>query len=357
VRYPLPELLLIGILAKLAGQSSSRAIAEWAQLRKSELAHLFALRRKTMPHFSTWSRILGWAVDPGEVEEVVGSFFAKQVQKGLHPGERHLCLDGKTLRGTIPIGNTQGVHLLAAYLPKEGVVLAQVQVSTSGSEVSAAPLLLATVDLRGRVVSGDAVFASRKLSRSILQAKGDYLWMIKENQKQMYQDLQTLFEAPSIRPGWSAPPTAFRSASSLDKGHGRLEKRRITVSSLLAGYSDWSGLLQGFKLERERANAIGETEREIQYGITSLPTSLATPKRLLRLVREHWGIENGLHYRRDRSLDEDRSQLRMGHAPHLLALLNNTAIGLLAHQGENNLPRAQRTFDYQFDKALAHLAA
>jgi len=96
VRYPLPELLLIGILAKLAGQTSSRAIAEWAALRKSELAQLFALRRKTMPHFSTWSRVLGSAVDPGEVEEKVGGFFAKQVRKRLQPGERHLCLDGKT---------------------------------------------------------------------------------------------------------------------------------------------------------------------------------------------------------------------------------------------------------------------
>ena len=68
-------------------------------------------------------------------------------------------------------------------------------------------------------------------------------------------------------------------------------------------------------------------------------------------------IENGLHYRRDRTLDEDRSQLRMGHAPHVLALLNNTAIGLLGHLGQDNLPRVQRTFDYQFDKALTRLAA
>ena len=164
VRYPLAEVLMIGILAKLAGQTSSRAIAEWAELRRQELAQLFALRRKTMPHFSTWSRILGTAVDPGEVEEVLGRFFARQVNKPLQPAERHLCLDGKTLKGTIPLGKSQGVHLLAAYLPQEGVVLAQVQVNGAGSEVSAAPRLLATLDLRGTLVSGDANFASRKLS-------------------------------------------------------------------------------------------------------------------------------------------------------------------------------------------------
>jgi len=357
VRYPLTEILMIGILAKLAGQTSSRAIAEWAQLRHQELAQLFALRCQRMPHFSTWSRILGSAVDPDEIEEVVGRFFARQVNNPLQPAERHLCLDGKTLKGTIPLGESQGVHLLAAYLPKEGVVLAQVQVNGAGSEVSAAPLLLATLDLRGTLVSGDAIFASRKLSLKILQAKGDYLWMIKENQKQMYQDLQTLFEPQLSHPGWSAPPTDFRSASSLDKGHGRLERRRITVSSLLASYAEWPGLLQVFKLERMATNALGETEQEVRYGITSLPTSVGTPKRLLRLVREHWGIENGLHYRRDRTFQEDHSQLRMGHAPHLLALLNNTVIGLFRRQGESNLPQAQRTFDYHFDRALARLVA
>lgn len=116
----------------------------------------------------------------------------------------------------------------------------------------------------------------------------------------MYQDIQTLFEPQQSRPGWSVPPMDFRTATSVEKGHGRLEKRRITVSSLLASYSLWPGLSQVFKLERERTNALGETTQETAYGITSLPPSTGTPQRLLALVREHWGIENGLHYRRDR---------------------------------------------------------
>jgi len=93
------------------------------------------------------------------------------------------------------------------------------------------------------------------------------------------------------------------------------------------------------------------------YGFTNLPRKKANAKRLLALNQKHWHIENGLHYRHDRTLDEDRSQLRLGQAPHVLALLNNTAIGLIVRRGENNLPRAQRTFDYQFDKALALLTS
>lgn len=356
VRYPLAEILLIGVLAKLAGQTSSRAMASWAKLRQRELATLLALHHRTMPHFSTWNRILGTALDPDELEETLGAFFADRLPTVTQPGARHVCIDGKTMRRTIPLGKSKGVHLLAAYLPKEGVVLGQVQVPASKGEVTTAPKLLACLDLRASVVSGDATFASRKLSQQILDSKGEYLWTLKKNQHQMYQDLEVLFASPSVRPGWSAPPTDFRSASSLEKGHGRKEKRRITVSSLLSSYSKWPGLSQVFRLERERTDALGETRREVVYGLTSLPASLGTPQRLLALVREHWGIENGLHYRRDQTLREDWSLLRMGHAPQVLAALNNTAIGLIARQGEANLPQAQRRFAYQFDRELTRLA-
>ena len=356
-QYPLAEILLIGVLAKLAGQTSSRAMAEWAKLRGQELQRLFHLRHEKMPHYSTWSRIMGQAIDPEELERVLGQFFGQHLSAPTQPGARHLCLDGKTLKGTIPLGKSQGVHLLAAYLPQEGVVLAQMQVKAVGNEVSSAPALLATLDLRGTVVSGDANFAASALSQAILKAKGDYLWVIKENRSQMYQDIHTLFEPQPSHPGWSAPPMDFRQAVSEDHGHGRWETRQITVSSLLAGYSLWPGLSQVFKLERQRTNALGESEQETAYGITSLPTSTGTPQRLLALVREHWQIENGLHYRRDRTLREDDSQLRMGHAPQVLAILNNTAWGLFARQGETNLPHAQRTFAYQFDRALARLAS
>ena len=106
---------MVGMFAKLAGQTSSRAMAEWAKLRQHELSQLLHLKRESMPHASTWSRVLAGAVDPNEVEQILGHFFENQARSRLHPGTRHLCLDGKTLKGTIPLGQTQGVHLLAAY--------------------------------------------------------------------------------------------------------------------------------------------------------------------------------------------------------------------------------------------------
>jgi predicted transposase YbfD/YdcC len=359
LRYPLASILLIGVLAKLAGQDSSRAMAHWAKLRKQELQLLFALKRETMPHSSTWSRVLGHGVDSTQLEQTLGDFFAASLLQGTQRqrGSIQVCLDGKTLRGTIPLGESQGVHLLAAYVPEHGVVLAQVQVNGSFDEPKQAPALLRCLDLRGMVVSGDALFAHPNLSLQIVQAKGDYLGVVKANQGGLYDEIQTLFEPVLTRPGWSAPPMDFRQAQTVEKGHGRLEKRTITVSSLLAGYSEWPHGAQVFKVESQRTDALGRTQHEVRYGITSLPTSLADPNRLLHLVRGHWGIENGLHYRRDATMREDHGQLRMGQAPHLLAVLNNTAWGLLARSGATNLAQARREFAYQFDKALHALAS
>ena len=106
LRYPLACILLMGVLAKLAGQESSRAIAHWVQLRKQELCLLFALQRQTMPHSSTWSRVLARGVDPTQLEQVLGDFFASSLaeETRLQRGSIQMCLDGKTWRGTIPLG-------------------------------------------------------------------------------------------------------------------------------------------------------------------------------------------------------------------------------------------------------------
>src|SRR5437588_7653830 len=226
-----------------------------------------------------------------------------------------------------------------------------------GKEITFAPALWHQIDLRGVVVSGDAMFDRRSLSSKIVQAHGDYLWTVKENEKGFYQDIEVLFQPHRKRAGTSAPPNDFRYAQTVDEGHGRIEQRTITVSSMLADYSPWAELAQVFKLESQRTNALGSTKTEVRYGVTSLPVSLANPKRLLALSRGHWGIENGLHYRRDATMREDHAQLRMEHAPEMLAIINNAVLGLFARQGARNVAHARRAFAYQFDKALAVLRA
>src|SRR5215210_9391707 len=132
VRYPLAVALVFVILAKLAGENDPEGIAHWVWLRKQMLIESLKLKRDTTPHPTTFSRVLGRAVDVEELQQAVTQFLLSTVEGGLSV---EMPIDGKTLRGTIPPGKTQGVHLLAAYLPKQGIVLFQVEVGCKENEI------------------------------------------------------------------------------------------------------------------------------------------------------------------------------------------------------------------------------
>ncbi len=356
LRYPLPVQLTHAVVAKLAGQSRVEAIADWAKLRAPDLVRLFGLKHATMPHSSTWSRVLGQAVDPEALEQALTSFF-QTLPADAPRGSIILAVDGKTLRGTIPAGQTRGVHLVAAYLPAQGVVLAQLQVDTKENEIVAVPTLLAQLDLHGVVVVGDAMQTQRAVSAQVVEAGGDYLWFVKDNQPTLLAQIAELFQPPPIAPGNAAPPRDFVTARQVDKGHGRLEERVLTASAMLATYSDWPYLAQVFKLERTVWHGEVQTLHDVRYGLTSLPRVDAAADRLLVIARSEWGIENGLHYRRDVTLQEDASQLRRGRGPQVLAALNNVVISLFGQSGAHNLAAVQRSFAYRIDRFLAGLGA
>jgi predicted transposase YbfD/YdcC len=354
-RYPLSVLLALAVLAKLAGQGRLEPLAHWARLRAADLARLFGLKRPQMPHQSTWSRVLGTAVDARAVEEALRTFF-QPPEAAPARASIILAVDGKTLRGTIPLGHTQGVHLVAAYLPEEGIVLAQLAVDRKENEIVVVPTLLAQLDLQGRVVVGDAMQTHRAVSAQIVAAGGDYVWFVKENQPTLLGELTELFTPPPITPGHAAPTRDFTTERQVDKGHGRLEERVLTASSMLAGYSDWPHLAQVFKLERTVWRQGTLRLHEVRYGITSLPREVADARRLLAIARAEWGIENGLHYRRDVTLQEDACQLRRGGGPQVMAALNNAVVSVVGQARAQNLAAVQRHFAYQFDRFLAHLS-
>jgi predicted transposase YbfD/YdcC len=351
VRYALVTILVFVILAKLSGEDRLSGIADWVRHRKDALAQALHLKKPRAPHRTTYSRILGCVVSIEELEQVVREFFESQP----HAGESVLVtLDGKTVRGTIAAGQTRGLHLLAAFLPGEGWVIVQVEVGCKENEIAVAPRVLNCIDLRGKIVTGDAMFAQRDLSVQIVEGGGDYVWTVKDNQSQLRQDIETLFEPERCVKGFSPAVKEFRSDRTTDKAHGRLEQRTITVSSELKGYLDWPYVEQVFKLERhfERMRD-GKITHEVAYGVTSLTAKEASPPRLLEIVRTHWQIENGLHYRRDETLREDWCHLRLGHAPHMMAAINNLVLGLLLGRGVKNVPEARRAYAANWQTALS----
>lgn len=340
IRYRLDVLLVLLVLAKLGGADQPSAIGDWLRSRSKALRAALCLPLPRLPHPNTFRRIMDEVVSPEELETTFSAFV--QTLPGVGRSVL-IALDGKTVRGTIGEHHPQGEHLLCAYLPQEGVVLFQVPAGVKDNEISVAPTLLQALDLRGKVVMGDAMHTQRTASVQIRDAGGDYVWLAKDNQPTLHADIATLFAPaePTVLGGQI--PHDFQTAQTLDKGHGRLNRRHITVSSELNGYSDWPGLAQVFQIERERVETkTGKITHETVCGLTSLTRAQAPPERLLDLIRGYWGIENGLHYRRDVTFHEDRTRMTVGNTGRIMATLNNLVISLLRLTGATNLAQARR---------------
>jgi len=352
MRYAMEVILVIFILAKLCGQNKIYGIADWAQQQSEYLIGALGLKYKRLPHHSTYRRVLGEEVVGDEMERLMGEYLA---QLPRHGQDTVIAIDGKTVRGTITSEDPFGLHLLAAYLPGEGIVLMQMIVEKDKeNEIVVAPKLLECLDLRNKVVIGDAMQTQRKLSIQIVEAEGDYVWVVKDNQANTREAIERLFAPEQPRPGFGCPPMDFRSAKTTEKQAGRIEERTLTTSSLLNDYLDWPFLGQVFKLERRITSlSTGMVKTEIQYGLTSLTAQEADPKRLLSIVRSEWGIENGLHYRRDVTFQEDQTRMTVKPMARVMAIINNLVISLINHQGYKNHAHARRVFNAHPTKALS----
>jgi predicted transposase YbfD/YdcC len=350
-RYALATILLGIFLAKLCGEDKPSGIAEWVRLRGDWLVKLLGLKRESMPHHNTYRRVLANAIDAEEFEQLVRKRHRHHGKMGY---QVVVALDGKVIRGAINAETEKGLCLLALFLPGEGITLAQVAIPSKQNEITAAPTLIQGVDLRNKVIIGDAMHTQRQVSIQIGTAGGNYLWTVKANQPQLLQDLQDWFDADvSLIPGMGCPPKDFRSATLTNKGHGRIEVRTLTASSQLNDFLDWPFLQQVFRLERLiTTSKSGKTRREVVYGITSLPAELAPPKKLLCMLRSYWQIENGLHYRRDVTLQEDRTRFKNQSAAHNMAIINNLVLALIAKANQPFVPSARRFFAAHPDYAL-----
>lgn len=353
-RYALATILLGIFLAKLCGEDKPSGIAEWVALRGESIVQALGLKRTSMPSHHTYRRILADILD---VEE----FEALAREQHRYCGKAGYLvvasIDGKVCRGTIALEASDGLCLLALFLPGEGVTLAQIGVESKQNEITAAPTLLGWVDLRNKVVIGDALHTQRQISIQIGKAGGNFLWTVKGNQPQLLQDLKDWFDPNvPILPGMGCPPKDFQSATVTSKGHGRLETRTLTTSSQLNDFLDWPFLQQVFQLQRTiTISKTGKTRKETVYGITSLSAEQASPAQLLEMLRSYWRIENSLHYPRDVTLHEDQTRFKKHSAAHNMAIINNLVLSLIAKSDFPFVPSARRFFAACPDKALALL--
>ena len=350
-QYSLVTLLVLMVLAKLGGEDTPTGITDWVTGRRELLMELKVLNRAKAPCHMTYRRVLQETLDSVKLEVLMREYHQSRLQKEQ---EIVLSMDGKALRGTIRRGETRGVHLLAVYVPQQGLVLVQAEVDCKENEIVVAPHVLRQVNLSGVIVIGDAMHTQRATSIQIVNDGGDYLWFAKDNQPRTRWAIEKLFvyEVCNLQKG-CALSQDFQMVSRANKKHGRIEQRTIMVSSLLNDYLDWPHVAQVFRVERLVWHCqYGGRTREIIYGLTSLSAQKAGPAKLLSLTRNYWGIENGWHYRRDVTLHEDATRLTVGQAGHNMAILNNLVIGLCLSQGFNNLAQARRRFCARPQEAL-----
>lgn len=349
LRHPLVAILAMVSAAMLCGYRSYGAMAEWGRNYGDELVAALGFTRPETPCAATLHTILRH-IDI-EVFETKLSWWVHQVRLalGLTPADQEgVAIDGKILRSSHKQG-APGAHLFSAVSHLLGLTVAQHAIA-QGNEIAAALEVLTHIMLHGRVITMDALLTQRAVAQAIVERGGDYVMMVKKNQCQVYQDIETLFQAAEP----VGEPIAVAPAPEL--GHGRIELRSLTSSQALVEYTAWPALQQVFRIERSViVKKTDQQRQEVTYGITSLTPEKADAATLLRFVRHHWCIENKSHWVRDVTFDEDRCRVRSGNIPHMMAALRNTAIALIRLAGHQNVASACRYYAARPWDALALL--
>jgi predicted transposase YbfD/YdcC len=355
-------LLVVLVLAKLAGMQSLQGASDWIADQESLLRERLGLSWKRMPCANTYSYALA-RLDSQQVNEALAAWCVRKEAEsrcGREPSRLvaqpsaqhdHVAIDGKALRGSgkqLYGGEEPQKQVLHVYEVQTGIVLQQCPIAPEHNEVSTLKPLLTEVLCKGRLLTTDAIQSYHEFGRLVKRAGGEVIIFIKDNAPATHADLELFFEDPQ------ADRRTWQTYERVEKGHGRLERRHITTSPDLNDYlrRDWGEVGQVFRLERERTTT-DKHSCEVVYGWASLPQQRCTPEQLLQFIRAHWAVENRLHWRRDAILGEDRCGVRLPPVAQMLAVLNSLVLALMDLHQVKNVARQLRRFASHPDEALA----
>src|SRR5437868_7069023 len=361
-RYDVAGLLVVLVLAKLAGMQSLSGASDWVQDQGALLREGLQLPWKRMPCANTYSYALA-RLDSQQVNAALAAWCVRKEAEsrcGEEPSRLvtqaskqavHLAIDGKVLKGTgkqVYGGEEPQKHVLHVYEVQTGIVLQQCPIAHEHNEVSTLKPLLSETLCKGRILTSDAAQSYHDFGRLVKRAGGDVVLFIKDNTPATRADLELFFEDKQ------ADRRTWQSDEQIEKGHGRLERRQITTSPDLNDYlrRDWGEVGQVFRVERERTSK-DQHSFEVVYGWTSLSPKRCSPQQLAQVIRAHWAVENRLHWRRDATLGEDRCGVRLPPVAQLLAVLNSLVLTLMDLHQVPNVARQLRRFASHPDEALA----
>jgi predicted transposase YbfD/YdcC len=331
-RHELIDVLMIAVTAMLCGAENFVHMAQFGKAKEVWLRTFLALPNG-IPSHDTFRRVF-LLLSPKQFSAV----FLRWTQTLRQAvGAEVVALDGKTVRRSFdPAKGRSAIHLVSAWASTNRLVLGQIKVADKSNEITAVPELLRALELAGCIVTVDALNCQKQIAKEILEADADYVLALKGNHETAHEEIKTFLDATlaetlAPRPvGAKLSPAAAALAGceTVEKEHGRLETRRYYQSAELAWFADraaWEGLRTVGMVEAVRETG-GKRTVERRYYLSSLPLGV---ENFARAVREHWGVENQVHWVLDVQMNEDQSRARAGHAAENLGLLRRWVLNLL----------------------------
>lgn len=344
VRHRLTVVVTAAVCAVVAGYRSYAAIAEWVTDVPAETALALGMAPDRRPSEAMIRRLLQ-AMDPQLLTAAISVWLAGRATVTTATAGRAIAVDGKTLRGSRTL-DAPARHVMTACEQATGVVLASTTVDGKTNEITRfAPLLDQISDLRDTVITADALHCQREHVTYLAERGAHWILTVKGNQPHLHTQLTAL--------PWPAVPDTTYDA---DRGHGRREIRSLKILTISTGI-DFPHATQAIQIRRRRRR-LDQPKRfttETVYAITDLHAHQAKPAQLAAWIRGHWSIENKVHWVRDVTYDEDRSQIRTGTGPEVMAALRNAAIGALRLSGVTNIAAANRHHARDSTRPLALL--
>lgn len=339
-RHPLVSVIVIALLAVLAGASGPTAIARWAALKKEFLLQLLDLPNG-IPRKDVFRRVL-MALKPAAFQACFTNWLQSlrtEATAATGVEQPVLAVDGKTARRSHDRQNGLGaLHSVSVWASEFGLSLGQVACTEKSNEIRAIPELLRLVDIRGAIITIDAMGAQKAIAAEIIEGGADYVLALKGNQETLHQAV-----IDYIDDQLETDLTSAQQQVTTEKGHGREEVRtylQLPAPEELPGFMQWKGL-KSIAVATSRTLRDEQESVEVRYYISSLTPDV---KRFARAVRGHWGIENSCHWSLDMTFREDESRLREQHLRENFAWLNRFALSLLKqHPGRQSLVMKRRS--------------
>lgn len=329
-RHYLADIIVIALCAVLAGAQDWQQVETFGRKRLSWLKRLLALPQG-IPSHDTFERVFD-RLDPQAFQACFRAW-VQAVSEALRI--KHVAIDGKTLRGS---GSAKlgPLHLVSAWATAQRLTLGQVAVDSKSNEITAIPELLELLELNGALVTIDAMGCQKEIARTIVRRGADYVLTVKDNQPNLLADIQDAL-AEAFETNFAG--LDYDTYEKRERGHGREECRSYTILRSTQGIrhaADWDGLTTIGMCASERT-VNGERTEDVRYFIASGKLSARTCGKALR---NHWGIENGLHWQLDVTFAEDRNRVRKRHAAENLALLRRLSVSLLqAHPAKMSIAK------------------